>query len=213
MYVARILYLVQVLGPGNRIGIWLCGCPHRCDGCSNPELWEFQDKYSTTIDTVLKLIHSITAQVSIDGFTITGGEPFYQYDDLRLLLRQLAEIHPDILVYTGYTVDALVDKDLSDIAVLIDGQYIKSRNTNVPLRGSDNQTVHVLNKEYEQLYRDYMSYNPNRIQNFTLKDGVISVGIHKPDFEERLDCLMKEKVKPNDNGGTCSAPGKSGEKN
>lgn len=42
MYIARILYPVEVLGPGKRIGIWFCGCPRRCEGCSNPELWEFQ---------------------------------------------------------------------------------------------------------------------------------------------------------------------------
>lgn len=200
MYVARILYPVQVLGPGNRIGIWLCGCPHGCEGCSNPELWEFQDKYRTTIDTVMKLIRSITSQVAIDGFTITGGEPFYQYDDLKELLGYLVEIHPDILVYTGYTADQLIDKDLSDIAVLIDGPYIKTRNTDVPLRGSDNQKVHILKKEYVQLYQDYMINNPNRIQNFTLKDGVVSVGIHKPDFSESFDSLMSEKVRTNDNG-------------
>lgn len=200
MYVARILYPVQVLGPGNRIGIWLCGCPHRCAGCSNPELWEFQDKYSTTLDTVMKLVNSITSQVSIDGFTITGGDPFYQYDDLKLLLGCLAKIHPDILVYTGYTIEQLADKDLSNIAVLIDGPYIESRNTNVPLRGSNNQIVHILKMEYAQLYDDYLLNTPNRIQNFTLKDGIISVGIHKPDFQESFDSLMKVKVKTNDNG-------------
>ena len=45
MYIARILYPVEVLGPGKRIGIWFCGCPRRCEGCSNPELWEFQERY------------------------------------------------------------------------------------------------------------------------------------------------------------------------
>lgn len=36
MYIARILYPVEVLGPGKRIGIWFCGCPRRCEGCSQP---------------------------------------------------------------------------------------------------------------------------------------------------------------------------------
>ena len=44
IYVARILYPVKVLGPGNRVGIWLAGCDHKCLGCSNPELWEQKDE-------------------------------------------------------------------------------------------------------------------------------------------------------------------------
>ena len=45
MNVARILFPVQVLGPGNRIGIWLCGCNRACKGCSNPELWIQRDEF------------------------------------------------------------------------------------------------------------------------------------------------------------------------
>ena len=52
MYIARILYPVKVLGPGNRIGIWFAGCHHRCKGCSNPELWKVDEKYFVTIQPV-----------------------------------------------------------------------------------------------------------------------------------------------------------------
>lgn len=207
MYVARILFPVQVLGPGNRIGIWLCGCPHRCEGCSNPELWNFQERYYTSVDTVLSMVQSITSQVQIDGFTITGGDPFYQYDELKELLAALAQINADILVYTGYTLDQLVEKDMSSIAVLIDGLYIKERNTNVPLRGSDNQVIHILNEEYRTAYEDYLASMHNQIQNFTTTDGVVSVGIHRPDFAESFTSLMKKKVNSDDNGRISTTPG------
>lgn len=36
MYVAGILYPVEVFGPGKRIGIWFSGCLSKCKGCSNP---------------------------------------------------------------------------------------------------------------------------------------------------------------------------------
>ena len=75
MYVARILYPVEVLGPGKRIGIWFCGCPHKCKGCSNPELWDFQDKYNVSLETVMALVTSIAKDNQVDGFTITGGDP------------------------------------------------------------------------------------------------------------------------------------------
>lgn len=47
MYVARILYPVEVLGPGKRVGICFYGCPRKCKGCSNPRLWNFQERYKT----------------------------------------------------------------------------------------------------------------------------------------------------------------------
>ncbi|MDD6914748.1 MAG: 4Fe-4S cluster-binding domain-containing protein, partial [Eubacteriales bacterium] len=36
----RVLFPITTLGPGNRIGIWTIGCPHKCYNCSNPELWD-----------------------------------------------------------------------------------------------------------------------------------------------------------------------------
>ena len=62
MYVARILYPVEVLGPGKRVGIWCCGCPRRCKGCSNPELWEFQERYQVSPERIFRLIQKIAEE-------------------------------------------------------------------------------------------------------------------------------------------------------
>lgn len=183
MYVARILYPVKVLGPGNRVGIWFCGCPRRCDGCSNPELWEFQDRYKTSLETVLALIEKIAQEHSVDGFTITGGDPFFQPDDLNRLLDAIKKISGDILVYTGYLKEELPPEILKNIAVLIDAPYVSARNNNCRLRGSDNQTIYILNEKYRAAYENYLAASENQIQNFATRDGYISVGIHKSDFK------------------------------
>ena len=183
MYVARILYPVEVLGPGKRIGIWFCGCPHHCTGCSNPELWDFNERYKTTAKTVISVIKSIASKKQVDGFTISGGDPFYQREDLLYLLSQIKQISEDILVYTGYEKHELSDDDLKDIAVLIDGKYIESLNTNCALRGSENQKIYVLKNEFKSKYDNYIKNTTNAIQNFTTSDGIISVGIHKADFK------------------------------
>ncbi len=193
MYLARILYPVEVLGPGKRIGVWFCGCPRRCKGCSNPELWEFQERYNTQLDTVIKLIEEIAQENKIDGFTITGGDPFFQYESLIELIDKIKTINDDILVYTGYTIEELSDKKLGSISVLIDGQYIEGRNTNVILRGSDNQRIHILNDKFRKKYTEYLSNAQNQIQNFISNDGIISVGIHKPGFVEQLNKELAEK--------------------
>lgn len=193
MYVARVLYPVEVLGPGKRVGIWFCGCPRRCKGCSNPELWEFQDRYYTSPQLVCDLIKQIAKDHPIDGFTITGGDPMYQANDLQQLIVLLRAISEDILVYTGYSLNEISADQLNGIAVLIDGEYIESRNNNCILRGSDNQTIHILDQRYEGTYTTYLSHNANQVQNFMTSDGVISVGIHKPNFLNELEKAISGK--------------------
>ena len=183
MYIARILYPVEVLGPGKRIGIWFCGCPRRCKGCSNPELWEFQERYKVDIETVKKLINQICSQNSVDGFTLTGGDPLYQFKDFRQLVDFISGINDDILVYTGYTLDELNGKNLDKVSVLIDGPYIEERNNNCLLRGSDNQNIFILNEQLKEKYESYLDSATNQIQNFATADGYVSVGIHNKDFK------------------------------
>lgn len=182
MYIARILYPVEVLGPGKRIGIWFCGCSHGCKGCSNPELWQRQEKYKISIELVLKLICQISDANPVDGFTITGGDPMEQSEELSCLLEKLKLINDDVLVYTGFEIEELSEKQLKNVSVLIDGKYVEELNDNSLLRGSSNQRIHILEETQKNKYERYLREETNKIQNFTTNDGIVSVGIHKPDF-------------------------------
>ena len=191
MYIARILYPVEVLGPGKRIAIWTCGCPHKCNGCANPELWETDESRKISIDVLLDLISRITSENKVDGVTITGGEPFFQKAELKELIAALSNLKKDILVFTGYYIEQLSESDLENIAVLIDGPYIKEQNSGLILRGSSNQRIHILNKDFEEAYSLYLSGKHSRIQNFLDGNSVISVGIHQPDFAESIGKQME----------------------
>ena len=189
MNLARILYPVQVLGPGNRIGIWLCGCNRACKGCSNPELWIQRDEFEIDVANVASLIRKVAESHIVDGFTISGGEPFQQADELLLLLSYLTPISTDILIYTGYRLEELralnsesVNGILDSAEVVVDGAYIEDLNDNSVLRGSSNQQIHILNPDHEDLYRKYLANTQNQIQNFNTVDGVVSVGIHRKTF-------------------------------
>lgn len=189
MNVARILYPVRVLGPGNRVGIWLCGCSRACKGCSNPELWECKPEYEASPVEIYRLIKRVVDSHTIDGFTISGGEPMDQATSLAELIKLISEISDDILVYTGYHIEELragcdpaTDDVLNNVSVLIDGPYFEEQNDNSLLRGSSNQRIHLLNKKYENRYRGYLAEAHNQIQNFITSDGVVSVGIHHPTF-------------------------------
>lgn len=187
MNVARILYPVEVLGPGNRIGIWVCGCRRGCKGCSNPELWEQKPEYEASIDEIVGLISRIAESHEIDGFTISGGEPMDQAPELASLIEELKQYSEDILIYTGYRIEELQKRNetvkvLNQTAVLIDGEYREEENTDVLLRGSENQRIHILNEDLRDKYEPYLVTAHNQIQNFTTLNGVVSVGIHKKGF-------------------------------
>lgn len=192
MNIARILYPVEVLGPGKRIGIWVCGCRHGCRGCSNPELWDPKPEYEVTIDELMRLISRVAETHPIDGFTISGGEPMDQTKALAELITQLRVYSNDILIYSGYRIEELRERKnteteevLKQVAVLIDGEYREEENTNVLLRGSANQKIHILNPEVKEKYRHYLTGTHNQIQNFSTTNGVVSVGIHKRGFDGR----------------------------
>lgn len=194
MNIARILYPVETLGPGKRVAIWVCGCPIRCEGCANPELWEFDENKNIKISVLLDLIEKIVSENPVDGFTITGGEPFYQSEDLRALLAALSKWSEDILVFTGYYYEQIAkEESLDHIAVLVDGPYIKERNRGLTLRGSDNQTVRILDRRYEDTYNNYLKVEKSRVQNFLEGTSVISVGIHRPDYRQQMSKNLHER--------------------
>lgn len=189
MNVARILYPVEVLGPGKRLGIWVCGCRRGCKGCSNPELWVQKPEYEVTVEDLMSLVRRISDSHKVDGFTISGGEPMDQPEGLSQLITQLSAYSKDILIYTGYRIDELKKREdpatniiLSRAAVLIDGEYREEENIDVLLRGSSNQRIHILIPEMAEGYEKYLASAHNQIQNFTTLNGVVSVGIHRKGF-------------------------------
>lgn len=184
MYVARVLYPVEVLGPGKRVGIWFNGCPRRCKGCSNPELWDFKERYKTTPEIICELINELSKQHEIDGFTFTGGDPIFQAEDMQKLISFIKKISNDIIVYTGYKKEEIEPQYLKDITLLIDGEYMEELNDNTFLRGSSNQKIHILDESKKKKYECYLENRENQIQNFFTSDGVVSVGIHRPNFTD-----------------------------
>lgn len=194
MNLARLLYPVEVLGPGKRIGLWLCGCTRACPHCANPDLWRPQPQYEISTAQTMQLVRHIADSHPVDGFTITGGEPFEQAGELAELLRGLQTISRDILVYSGYYLaelqslpDPAVTMVLAHTAALVDGPYIDEQNGNETLKGSANQTLHVLMPEFAQLYETYRRNAKPAIQNFAGSSGIFAVGIHNRGFRAKVE--------------------------
>lgn len=180
MYIKRICYPVKTLGPGRRVAIWMTGCEKRCKGCMSPELQNMKNGNDYSIEEIMYMLEKIEDR--IDGFTISGGEPFLQAKELYLLVNSICNsFTDDIIVYSGYSLKELMDttddnieKSLSKIAVLIDGEYVDELNDGIGLRGSNNQNVHIF--KYEDKYNN-LETQPRSLQSFRYNNQILLVGI------------------------------------
>ena len=176
---ARMYYPVKTLGPGNRVGIWMNGCNRRCVGCISPELQKYDAAKEVTVNELMQMIHLIEAP--IDGFTISGGEPFFVPEALNAMVQSLASICDDILIFTGYTIEELralkneaVDSVLNTCAALVDGPYIRELNDGKGLRGSSNQRCLIF--KHHDRYEGIETSN-RTLQNVMYGNIVLTIGI------------------------------------
>ena len=186
MYLDRMIFPIETLGPGQRLVIWTAGCTKHCKGCANPELWETRGRRQRSTGEIAGMIRRIAAEHHIDGITISGGDPLEQAHELLELLDEIAGITEDILVYTGFTYDELdsvltaeeLEHLRSRVGVLIDGRYVEKLNTpDTALRGSSNQDIIFFKDELRERYEQHMAQG-RRIQNVYMGSRLISVGIH-----------------------------------
>lgn len=139
----RIQYPIYNLGPGKRIGIWTQGCSIKCEGCVSRSLWSIKKGKNIKIGNFLKILCSDFNDY--DGITITGGEPFDQYESLIQLCRGIKENTTlSIFIYTGFTIEDLYQKFnkreiIHYVDYILDGPYIKNQHSNTNLKGSENQ--------------------------------------------------------------------------
>ena len=147
----RIAGLVQdsiVDGPGLRFAVFTQGCPHRCEGCHNPETHAPDGGSEMTVSEVIK---KMTSNPLTDGVTLSGGDPFFQARDCAALAKAAHEKGLNVWTYTGYTFEALLEmakanEDVSALLqesdVLIDGPFLLAeRSLNLKWRGSKNQRI------------------------------------------------------------------------
>lgn len=145
MRIAKVRQQDIANGPGLRVTVYVQGCTRHCDGCFNPETWDFDGGHKFT-DLLMKKIAEIGSDKHIAGYSILGGEPMQQDEDLIKLLKYLKESDgKPIWMWTGYTWEQLSDeqrKILEYVDILVDGPFIESKkDPTLRFRGSSNQRI------------------------------------------------------------------------
>ena len=200
MLIKHIHYPVTCLGPGNRVGIWTVGCCHGCKGCVSQNLWDFDTSKQIAVDGIVDEVAHYKASNADLGVTISGGDPFLQ-DDLPELLQRINALGiEDVLVYTGFTLEELLQKFpefeqryAQYIGVLIDGRYVEELNDNKPLRGSSNQRILFFKQSLLLRYQSVLS-SERKFQFEVTQEGKLNVyGVPPKGFLDNIsnDCLKK----------------------
>ena len=143
-------------GEGVRVTLFCSGCTNRCEGCFQPETWDFCYGKEYTKETEDQLIQMLT-NPNIQGLTLLGGDPFEPSNQrtLMTLLRRVKQELPtkDVWAYTGFVYEQdllegqrkhteVTDEMLSYIDVLVDGPFvIDEKDISLYFRGSTNQRV------------------------------------------------------------------------
>ena len=153
MRYAGINYNDMCAAPGVSVTLFTQGCPHHCEGCHNPETWDFDGGKEFTPDVLRKIVDRLTYNGVKRNFCIMGGEPLCEQNTLLTLMtiQYVKQRLPEIKIYlwTGYYYEDLLKSSdpkipliLKEIDVLIDGPFIKSlRNITLKMRGSSNQNI------------------------------------------------------------------------
>ena len=132
-------------GPGIRTTFFCQGCPHHCEGCHNPETWDFGCGTQIPAED---LVDVVKANPLCRGVTFSGGEPFAQAAGFAKLARLLKKEGYEVASYSGYTFEELQSGSedqkelLASIDILIDGPFVLAeRSLELVFRGSRNQRI------------------------------------------------------------------------
>ena len=141
-------------GPGIRVSLFVHCCNRHCDGCFNPDTWDYS-KGQIFNRRIQELFLDLGKEKKITGFSILGGEPLDQDERMLELIKKIKERYPDktIWMWTGHTYEDLTDKQIEIVKlidVLVDGPFIMSqRCPGKRFRGSMNQRIIDIKKTLE----------------------------------------------------------------
>ena len=159
MNYSEIKYFDIANGTGVRTTLFVSGCRNHCEGCFQPDTWNFQNGKSFTREIEDEIISSMNPEF-VSGLTLLGGDPFEEENQEGLIgfMRRFKTECPgkDVWAFTGYLLEDLLeggrkhtdvtDELLSYVDILVDGPFVLSKkNITLTFRGSENQRLIDMN--------------------------------------------------------------------
>jgi len=138
-------------GVGVRVTLWCSGCSIHCEGCQNPETWDFNSGKPFTTKAMNDLVCELEKPY-VKGITFTGGNPLEPQNapTIEHIIRVVRTLFTDkdIWLYTGRTLKIQdfsggeYASVLSNCDYVVDGAYLeRQRDLTIAFRGSSNQRI------------------------------------------------------------------------
>ena len=146
---------IKKVDVANCIGIgctlFVSGCRNHCEGCFNPETWNFKYGKKFTKDTIIEVLDACDKPY-IKTLTLLGGDPMEKENKKQVLelckeFRKRFGDSKKLWLYTGYYFEDLIkDEDaysiMKTLDVMIDSPFqLENKVIDLKLRGSTNQRI------------------------------------------------------------------------
>lgn len=147
-----------VNGDGLRVVLWTQGCPNHCEGCQNPETWDYGAGFLVKIEDVKEELRQLKGQT---GITFCGGEPFVQAKACKEIADWVRkELKWNVWSFSGFTYEIIKEYGgepwelLKSLDALIDGPFIlPKKDLSLRFRGSSNQRLLYLRQGTGEVLR------------------------------------------------------------
>lgn len=171
--VACIKMLTKTEGPFNRCCIWFQGCNINCQGCCNEELQYLIPKHIISEDKLIEIVIEAKDKYSIEGITLSGGEPSIQ-KGLFHFNERIKNLDLGIIMFSGKYKKQLDCRLVNSVDLLIDGPFIQNSKDNERLLiGSKNKRLNFITSRYIN-YADYFE-NPVSIQEINVEEDYLFI--------------------------------------
>ena len=189
--VSQVVANMRVLGYGeHRAGVWTQGCTVGCPGCTSIHTHDGKGGRMLPVRAILQWL--TTLAISPCGLTVSGGEPSEQAGAVLELITGFRSLFPDgdVLMYSGLIwrrLSRLHPRLVAACDVVIAGPYVRALEP-APLRGSSNQTVHLLTSVAKERYATLASWPVHAIQVYATSSAIHGLGIPETSaLESRLE--------------------------
>ena len=133
-------------GLGVRVSLFVSGCRNHCEGCFQPQTWDFEYGQPFTREVEDEILEALRPDW-IQGLSILGGEPM-EAENQEVLLPFLKRVkeeysNKDVWLYSGYVYEQIKDAELLQyVDVLVDGPFVETlKDPSLAFRGSSNQRI------------------------------------------------------------------------